>query len=138
MLRLEAGPQQHFGSASASAGKGNELVLVERLIQSNSPGIRLKSGVSGGWEENEASAPSSPILVRCRLTPASQTSCGHTSTNSFTGGVCWRRHPSCEERGSCQVSKHAPWSEQRYLIALLTGNQLKAKPTDSKPKICQP
>lgn len=63
MLRLEAGPQQHFGSASASAGKGNELVLVERLIQSNSPGIRLKSGVSGGWEENEASAPSSPILV---------------------------------------------------------------------------
>lgn len=52
MLRLEAGLQQHLGSASASTGEGNELVLVERLMQSNSPGTRLKSGVSGGWEEN--------------------------------------------------------------------------------------
>lgn len=138
MLRLEAGLQQHLGSASASTGEGNELVLVERLMQSNSPGTRLKSGVSGGWEENEASAPSSPILVRCRLTPASQTSCGHTSTNSSARGVCWRRHPSCEERGTCQVCRCVPWSEWRCLMALLTGNQLKAKPTDSKPKTCQP
>lgn len=62
MLRLEAGLRQRLGSASASAGEGNELVLVQLLIQSTSPGIRLKSGVLGRWERTQPLPQTAPSL----------------------------------------------------------------------------